>query len=81
MEAQMTGRKLFTLRDWAHTHQWPTENSLRWRIHKADRDPDDLFRKCFVRVGTRVLIDEQKFYEWVESEDSSDLTKRKASNG
>lgn len=60
-------------------HPWPTVGSLYLRIHEAERgkgDPD--FLRCVRRVGTRVLIDEQKFIEWVRVQEGEAHPERAA---
>ena len=47
-------------------YPWPTPGAIRVRICDAEAgrgDPE--FLKCVCRVGRRVLIDENKFVEWV----------------
>lgn len=65
---------LLTVRQFAEKHAAFSEGSLRWLIFKAGSpksgavDPRDLeFNQALSRVGRRVLINEQKFFKWVDN--------------
>ena len=49
-------------------HPWPTPQSIRNRIHAAQRGNDPDFLNCIKWVGGRVLVDEQAFLRWVEAQ-------------
>ena len=58
--------------EWAKHYPWPTPGALRVHICNAEKrartgtgSGDPALLACVVRVGTRVLIDEKKFIEWV----------------
>lgn len=53
--------KLFKIKDWPHA--WPTETGFRYFIHNRKSNG---FDKVILKVGKHVLIDEKKFFEWVE---------------
>lgn len=50
---------------WSDFHPWPSVQGLRWIIFNEHTNG---FAKCVKRVGGRVLIDEAKFFEWVEEQ-------------
>lgn len=68
--------KYILLTEWEKHHDWPGQNSMRWKIFKADRDENDLFRGCYVRAGNRILINETKFFKWIEEENKLTTQKR-----
>lgn len=55
--------RLIPCTDWPKYHPWPSVAGLRWMIFNAKVSG---FEKVIKRVGRRVLIDEQKFFEFVE---------------
>jgi len=50
---------------WPKHHPWPSIAGLRYLIFNADING---FESCIRRVGRRVLIDEQAFFKWCESQ-------------
>ena len=52
-------------------HPWPTPRAIRNRIHAAQRGKDSEFLHCIKWVGGRVLVDEQAFLKWVETQSAS----------
>ncbi len=60
--------KLIPIPKWKEHHEWPTEAGLRYYIFNAEFNG---FNKVMKRVGRRILIDESKFFEWVEQKDRS----------
>ena len=54
--------RLIPVTDWQKHHLWPPEGGLRYLIFNERLDG---FHKCVRRVGRRVLIDEEAFFEWV----------------
>ena len=57
--------KLIPVTDWANHHVWPPIGGIRHLIFNAKTND---FDKVIKRVGRRVLIDEQAFFAWVESQ-------------
>lgn len=58
--------RFIPVNEWNDFYPWPTQGSIRVRICDAEKgrgDPE--FLNCIIRVGRRVLIDENKFVEWV----------------
>ena len=57
------GRKLIPVTKWNDYHAWPPIGGLRHLIFYEETNG---FKHCVVRLGRRVLIDEEKFFEWAE---------------
>ncbi len=51
--------------DWSKYHPWPEIGGLRNLIFNKDKNG---FNTVVKKVGKRVLIDEDAFFEWVESQ-------------
>lgn len=58
--------KLIPVPRWADHHDWPTIQALRWMIFNAETNG---FKDAFIRVGRRVLVDEEKFFDCVRRRD------------
>lgn len=56
-------KKLFPIPKWPHAD--PTPAALRWMIFT---NKDGFSDHCVVRRGRRVLIDENKYFEWLEEQ-------------
>ena len=70
-----SGSPLLTVRQFATRHPAFTESSLRWLIFQSQsRDsskgviPSNGLHVALVRIGRRVLIDEARFFQWVEAQ-------------
>lgn len=59
--------RVFTVKSWVESHQWPPVGGLRHLIFNAKQNGFDAVIR---RVGRRVLIDEAAFYKWVEQQQS-----------
>ena len=57
-----TNTRLIPVPRWNDHHDWPPQGGLR---HLIFHEHENGFHKCVRRVGKRVLIDEQAFFEWV----------------
>jgi hypothetical protein len=58
-------RKLIPVTKWNEHHEWPPIGGLRHLIfHEAKNGFDKVIR----RVGSRVLIDEEEFFKWVDEQ-------------
>ncbi len=55
--------RLIPVTKWNEYHAWPPVGGLR---HLIFYEHTNGFNHCVVRVGRRVLIDEDKFFEWTE---------------
>lgn len=53
--------RLMTVNDWSKHHAWPPKGGLRWLIFNAKNNGFDAVIR---RIGRRVLIDENAFFEW-----------------
>lgn len=53
---------------WDEYHPWPPAGGMRHLIFNEKKNG---FHKCVRRVGRRVLIDEEAFFEWVAEEGGS----------
>ncbi len=66
-EVVMThNRRLIPVTKWSQYHDYPTEPGLRWLIFNGEKNG---FSEVIRRVGRRVLIDEQSFFDWVDGND------------
>lgn len=59
-EEKKPATRLFPLTKWPHA--WPPLGGLRHLVFHAKKIG---FEKVVVRVGRRVLIDEEEFFKWV----------------
>ena len=60
-------RKLYTVDQWPTVHPWPTANGLRYYIkHRHTNGLDK--HGAVLRMGRRILIDEARFFAWIDSE-------------
>ena len=59
-------RTLFTVRQFTEKHPFISESGLRYHIFNAKTNGLDM-AGAIVRLGRRVLIDEQNFFAWIES--------------
>lgn len=55
--------RYLTVKDWPKFHAWPTEAGLRNLIARRKTNG---FEDVLVRVGGRILIDEQAFDIWLQ---------------
>ena len=56
--------RLIPVTVWPKYHPWPSVAGLRYLINHADENG---FNAAVIRVGRRVLVDEEKFLEWARS--------------
>ncbi len=63
-ESDKKERKLIPIVNWNKHHEWPPIGGLRHLIFYAEQNG---FNEVIKRVGRRVLIDEDAFFEWVDS--------------
>jgi hypothetical protein len=71
----MTDRTLLTVRQFAEKHPAFTQGSLRNLIFNAEPRitrkatiPGNGFGVCLVRMGRKILIDEEKFFAWLDGQ-------------
>lgn len=60
-------RRLIPLSNWSEYHDWPPQGGLRHLVFHSDRNG---FDKVIRRAGRRILIDEQAFFEWIDTDAS-----------
>ncbi len=65
---QVSTTRLIPVPEWPNAHPWPSESGLRHLIFHADKNG---FDKAVRRIGRRILIDEARFFEWVETSAAS----------
>ena len=61
----MKNRTLIPATEWNKHHSWPPPGGLR---HLLFYSKTNGFEKAIRRVGRRILIDETKFFEWVDEQ-------------
>lgn len=59
-----TGTRYILVTDWQKFHSWPSTDSLRQLVFYAKKRG---LEKAVIRVGTRILINERAFFEWLEA--------------
>jgi len=63
--------RLIPVAKWNEYHMWPTMGGLRWLIHKAEKKD---FQDVYLKAGGVLLINEDKFFEWVERTSKKEKT-------
>lgn len=58
-------KRLIPLTEWSNFHQWPTEAALRKYVYERNLNG---FSSCLRRVGSRWLIIEDEFFNWVDAQ-------------
>ena len=66
--ATLTRTRLIPVTDWNTHHPWPPLGGLRHLIFNSKQNG---FAQAVRRVGSRVLIDENAFFEWVDAQDGA----------
>lgn len=61
-------KSLIPATKWNEYHDYPSIGGLRHLIFHAEKNG---FHKCIRRIGRRVLIDEDRYFEWVEDQNVS----------
>lgn len=61
--------RLIPLTEWPKHHEWPPLGGLRHLVFNAQTNG---FDRVIRRVGRRVLIDEQAFFEWVDEQNGGE---------
>lgn len=64
---EVYSRRLIPVTQWQKFHSWPPTGGLRHLIFYSKQNG---FDACIIRAGRRVLIDESKFFEWIDSQKS-----------
>jgi hypothetical protein len=63
-ETRSTPRRIIPVTKWSDFHPWPSISGLRYLIF---HEHSNGFYKCVLRIGSRVLIDEELYYAWARS--------------
>jgi len=73
-----TPRTLLTVKQFSRKHEAFTEGSLRFQIFNANprktslgEIPGNGLDAALLRLGRKVLIDEAKFFEWIERQNQA----------
>lgn len=61
---QQTIRRFIPVTQWHEYHPWPPIGGLRHLIFHAESTG---FDRVLKRVGRRILLDEQAFFEWLDA--------------
>lgn len=61
-------RRLIPVTQWNDHHAWPPQGGLRHLIFHAKTNGFDC---CIRRIGRRVLIDEDAFFAWADSQNDA----------
>lgn len=75
---QVQPHKIFTVKQFAARNIAFTEGSLRWMVFQSNQ-PEELskgrnyhgLKRAVIRNGTRILIDETRFFEWLYDQGES----------
>lgn len=62
--------RLIPLTDWPKHHPWPPLGGLRHMVFHAKTNG---FNKVLKRCGRRILIDEKKFFEYIDEQNRGGL--------
>jgi hypothetical protein len=57
-------KQYLTVRKLVEKYSFVTSSSIRWYIFHGAQNG---FNKCIRRLGRKILIDEQAFFAWVDS--------------
>ena len=66
--------KLIPVNEWRNHHPWPPIGGLRHLIFNEETNG---FNKVVRRIGSRVLLDETAFFEWVNEATKPRTKKRR----
>ncbi len=58
-------KRLLPLTEWPKHHAYPNLSGLRYLVFHAEKNG---FKSCIKRIGKRILIDEEAFFAWVDSQ-------------
>lgn len=65
----MKKNRIIPLTRWNEYHVWPPQGGLRHLVFHAEKNG---FNKVIIRVGRRVLIDENAFFKYIENHKEND---------
>lgn len=52
---------------WHKFHVWPTPGAMKYYIAQAREGQNEPFRKCLIKFGKRVLVDEARLLKLIKS--------------
>jgi hypothetical protein len=55
-------KRYIPIPEWKKYYDWPKESAFRFWIFNAQQNG---FNKVIIRVGRRILIDEDAFFDWL----------------
>ncbi len=61
----MEHKNYIPLVQWEKKHGYPTTAGLRWLVFNGKKNG---FDRCIRRIGRRVLICEEDYFEWLENQ-------------
>ena len=64
-EKPVADRRLLTVIQWNRFHPWPSPSGLRHLIFYSKTNG---FDRVIRKIGRRVLIDEQAFFDWSDGQ-------------
>lgn len=70
-------RRLIPVPDFNKYHPDPTPKAIRWMIYKNKNG----FKRCIVRRGHRVLIDECEYFRWLAEQNNQKINNLKDNEG
>ncbi len=60
-------RKLFTVQQFSERHPFATQGALRFQIfHRKENGLEE--SGALIRVGRKILIDEEKYFQWMDDQ-------------
>lgn len=65
-------KRLIPLTKWGQFHNWPTVGGLRALVFNSHNNG---FDRCMRRVGRRILIDEESFFDWINNPEKRTVSK------
>ena len=66
--APSAGTRLIPLTQWNEYHPWPPPGGLR---HLVFHERTNGFHTVIRKVGRRVLLDEQEFFNWIDRQNQA----------
>ena len=75
LEMSPGARRLRTVQQLCQEHPAFTPGGLRWLLFHRHRNGLD---KAVVKLGRRILIDEERFFRWIDAQNTSDAPPSKS---
>jgi hypothetical protein len=61
---------LSTIKQFVKRHDWCREGGLRYQIFHSKENG---FDQCIVRIGSKILINEEAFFRWLDEKNGGKL--------